>query len=84
METKPANKAWRGREAVVEAVGVYLQSAVVCLDGITLDYLAHNPPPQPDLGTAGLGTQWSPSPLHTTPCHRSHQAIGGGVGSERT
>ena len=44
VETKPANKAWQGRE-VEEEVGVYLQSAVVCLDGITLDYLAHNPPP---------------------------------------
>ena len=49
METKPANKAWQGRE-VVEEVGVYLQSAVVCLDGITLDYRAHNPPPQLTLG----------------------------------
>ena len=83
METKPATKAWQGREVVVEVmVGVYLQSAVVCLDGITLDYRAHNPPPQPDLGTAA--GQWSPSPLHTTPGHRSHQAIGGGVGSEST
>ena len=83
METKPATKAWQGREVeVVEVmVGVYLQSAVVCLDGITLDYLAHNPPPQPDLGTAA--GQWSPSPLHTTPCLHSHQERGG-VGSEKT
>lgn len=53
----------------------------VLLDGITLDYLAHNPPPQPDLGTAA--GQWSPSPLHTTPCLHSHQERGG-VGSEKT
>ena len=54
METKPANKAWQGRE-VEEEVGVYLQSAVVCLDGITLDYLAHNPPPQLTLGPLDWG-----------------------------
>ena len=30
METKPATKAWQGREVVMVEVGVYLQSAVVC------------------------------------------------------
>ena len=55
METKPANKAWRGRErggggggggVGGGSVSAVLQSCVwMLLDGITLDYLAHNPPP---------------------------------------
>ena len=82
VETKPANKAWRGREVVL-VVGVYLQ---FCSRVSGWDYTGL-PRTQSSSALTDLGTaaeQWSPSPLHTTPCHRSHQAIGGGVGSERT
>ena len=49
VETKPANKAWRWWWECI------CSSAVVCLDGITLDYLAHNPPPQLTLGPLDWG-----------------------------